>query len=211
MLASEIITKFEQYVDDTTELSTTEELALLNKIYQRVCMYRPWEFLKKSVTGTLSTSVPYVGLPTDFSYIINNNQYTDNSYPIDNNSAPKVVFVGTNYEPYKIINYSDRRQYRNQKGYAYVDIVNSRLYFTLQPTSADSYEFDYMSVPTTLVASDTPSIPTRFQDIIYHGMAVDDSIIQMFPKAQSYLGENQAMYDKYLAEMSYWNANLQNN
>lgn len=211
MLASEIITKFEQYVDDTTELSTTEELALLNKIYQRVCMYRPWEFLKKSATGTLSTSVAYVSLPADFSYFTVNNQYTDNSYPIENNAAPKVVFVGTNYEPYQIINYSDRRQYRNQKGFAYVDIANSRLYFTLQPTSADSYEFDYMSLPTTLTASDTPSIPTRFQDIIYHGMASEDYIIQQFDKARSYQLENEAKYNQYLADMSFWNANLQNN
>lgn len=47
MLASEIIAKFELYVDDSTELSTQEELDLLNKVYQKVADDRPWEILKK--------------------------------------------------------------------------------------------------------------------------------------------------------------------
>ena len=47
MTAQEIIAAFELKVDDSTELSTSEELALLNRVYQLVCDERPWEILKK--------------------------------------------------------------------------------------------------------------------------------------------------------------------
>jgi len=212
MTGAQIITKFEQYVDDTTELSATQELDLLNKVINKICLYRPWEFLKKSATGTLSTSVSYVALPSDFSYLVENNQTTDNAVGIDNNASPKVVFIGSTYTPYQMVNWSDRRQYRNQSGYAYIDAVNSRLYFTLQPTVADSYEFDYMSVPTALaLTSETPTIPARFHDMLYHAMAVDDDIILRYPKAQSYAVENNARYKSYLEDMAWWNAGLQLN
>lgn len=208
MTAQEIIDKFELYVDDSTELSETEELDLLNKVYQRVCSNRPWEFLKKSATGNLSTTVPYIALPSDFGYLSENNQYTDNSVGIDNNASPKVVFIGTAFTPYQIINFSDRRQYKDQVGYAYVDYANDRLVFTSQPTSADSYEFDYVAFPATLTLSDTPAFPARFHDVLVHLMAVDSMIIQMFPKAQSYATENQIKANDILADIAYYNAQL---
>lgn len=208
MTAQEIIDKFEIYVDDSTELSEGEELDLLNKVYQGVCADRNWEFLKKVATGTLSTTVPYVALPSDFGYFSENNTYTDNTTSVSNNASPKVVFVVKNnsYDPYQLINYSDRRQYRDADGYAYVDIANSRLYFTKQPTSAYSYEFDYVAFPATLALTDTPSIPARFHDVLVHLMAVDSMIMQMFPKAQSYAAENQAKANSILADMQWYNA-----
>jgi len=210
MTSAEINYKFELYVDDSTELSAAEELDLLNKVYQKVCSDRPFEFLKKAATGTLSTTVPYVALPTDFGYFSENNTYTDNTVAINNNASPKVVFVIKNnsYEPYQLINFSDRRQYTDADGYAYLDIANSRLYFTKQPTSAYSYEFDYVAFPATLTLADTPSIPARFHDVLVHLMAVDHAIIQQFPKAQSYAAENQAKANSILADMQYYNAQL---
>lgn len=211
MLASEIITKFETYVDDTTELSSTQELALLQKIYNRVWNDRPWEFAKKSATGTLSTTLPYVALPSDFANLVENNQATENNVSVDNNAAPIVIYIGSSYAPYQVVNWSDRRRYLNQGGYAYIDIVNSRLCFTLQPTTADSYEFDYKAMADTLIASSTPAFPARFHDMLYHGMAVDDDIILRYPKAQSYAAENNAMFKSYMADMAHWNASLRMN
>jgi hypothetical protein len=155
--------------------------------------------------------VPYITLPTDFSHLIENDQATDNTVGIDNNAVPKVIYVGSSYTPYQVVNWSDRRKYLNQSGYAYLDMVNLRLYFTVQPTSADSYEFDYIKTPDTLTTGSTPAFPSRFHDILYHGMAVDDDIILRFPKAQSYAPENQSKYASYLSDMTMWNANLQNN
>jgi hypothetical protein len=211
MLVSEIITKFELYVDDSTELSSVQELALCQKIYSKIWNDRPWEFAKTSATGTLSTSVPYVSLPADFGSLTENNQSTDNSVEIDNNAVPKVVYVGSSYTPYQIVNWSDRRKYLNKSGYAYLDIPNSRLVFTVQPTIAESYEFDYFKIADTLTTSSTPAFPARYHDALYHGMAADHDIILLFPRANSYAPENTAKYNSYLQDMALWNASLQAN
>lgn len=188
-------------MDDSTDLSSDEELALLNKVYQKICADRPWEFLKKEVTATTSTSVPYVSLPTDLQYVISN-------YDQDDSSALPVVFVGSTYTPYKIVSWSKRRTYRDQSGYAYLDLPNSRLYFTVQPTSAEPIEYDYLSFPPALTLTDEPLIPERFQDMLYHAMCVEDNVIQQSDKAKSYAPENQQKYKSYFDDLCYWNSQL---
>ena len=202
----EIITSFELYVDDATELSSAEELTLANKIYRKVLNNRPWSFLKKSFAGTTSTTVSYIALPSDFKFIIPNNNYTDNT--IDNApvSSATVVFVGTTYEPYRVVNWSDRRQYRNEANICYIDPVSSRLYFTIQPTSALTVEFDYVYKPDDLTLATRPVWDADFDDIITHGMASEDYIIQQFDKAKSYSQENQLKYNNYLLDMQYQDA-----
>lgn len=209
MTTQEIIDNiFHLYTDDTTELSTAEEVALADRISKKIAMSRPWEILRTEKQGTLSISVPYVTLPDDFGFITENHDYTDNSISNDQNSASRVVFVGSTYRPYKIINFADRRQYRDQDGYAYIDIGNSRLYFTKQPVSAESYEYDYIKVPATLTSGATPWMPAQFQPIIGFGMAVDGFITQLFDKARSYAKENNDRFESYMLDMAFWNANL---
>lgn len=192
MNGADIISNFELYVDDLTELSSSEELTLANKVYKKICKARPWEFLRKTATGTLSTSVPYIALPSDYSIPTND----------------KVVYVIKNgsYVAYKIINYADKRDYVNQDGYAYIDLQNSRLVFTLQPTSAYSYEFDYIYTPDDLTTATEPVFPEDYHPMIYHGMAVQDNIIQMFDKARSYFKENQDAYNSYMSDLNYYNS-----
>jgi hypothetical protein len=205
MIKSEIIAKFHLFMDDTSELSSTEESDLFDKVYNKVMMYRPWEICRVPGTGTTSTSIASVALPTDFSFLLNNSNYTENNqYAGDG----PVVFVGANYTPYKVVSYADRRQYRNKGGYCYVDIVNMLLVFTLQPVAAEAIEFDYCKVPTDLTIGGTPIFPARFHDVIYHGMCVDDFIIQQSDKAKSYASENNAKYESYLRDMVLWNARL---
>lgn len=201
MIASDIILKFELQNDDTTDLSSDEELSLLNKVYKKICSDRPWEFLKKQHTVTASTSVPYVALPSDFQYLLSN-------YDQEDTSTLPVVFVGSKSETFEVVSWGKRRTYRDQSGYCYLDIANNRLYFTVQPTSADSIEFDYMSTPPTLALTDTPLIPERFQDMIYHAMCVEDTIIQQSDKAKSYAAENQQKYKSYFDDLCYWNSQL---
>jgi|15BtaG_2_1085339.scaffolds.fasta_scaffold00263_8 hypothetical protein len=203
MTAANIIKKFELFMDDTTELSSDEALDLVNKVYQFVCMQNEWAFLHKEFSGTQSTSVDYIALPSDFAYVASNRNYSDiTAYEASN----PVVFVGTEYSPVKIVSYADRRQYLNQDGYAYVDLDNDRLVFTKQPASAKSVEFDYHAVPTDLTTSTSPVFPDRFHDVIYHGMCVDDFIIQQSDKAKSYARENDAKYNTYLDSMIMWNS-----
>lgn len=204
MTAQEIITAFELQVDDLTELSTAEELALLNRLYQKVWMNRPWEFSKASASGTLSTTLPYVSLPADFGFMVANHNYTgETEY-----AGRPVVFVGTNLTPYEVVSWSDRRQYRNSSNKCYVDIVNLRLYFTVQPTEALTYEFDYQKVPASLGLSDTPAFPARFHPVLQFMMATEDFVLQLSDKAKSYAPENSARAQSYLDDMAYWNANL---
>lgn len=210
MLASAVISTFEQYVDDTTELSSTQELALLQKVFAHVWAERPWEFAKTSVSGTFALTTPNIPKPADFHSFLENNQYSDNTQGIENNASPKVIFIGSAYTPFQVINWSDRRQYRNQSGYAYLDLPNSGISFTMTPAATDTYEFDYKKLAPSLTTGTDLStyFPADFHDLLYHGMAIDDEICLRFPRAQSYAPDNKAKFDSILADMAMWNAAL---
>jgi hypothetical protein len=62
--------------------------------------------------------------------------------------------------------------------------------------SSTTYQFDYVKIPTAITTATGPAFPSRFHDIIYLGMAVDDYAIQQFDKARSYANENQIKYIK---------------
>lgn len=210
--ASQLITDFELQVNDVTELSSSEELALLNRLYQKICLDRPWEFLKVPASGSIFQDAAgyYITAPSDFAYFIENNSYTDNSIGTNNNAAPKVIFVISSsgaYQPYQVINFSDRRQYLNRNGFAYYDAANNAIRFTGVPNGS-TYEFDYIKVPANLAVGDTPCFPGRFHDMLTFAMAVDNEILQLSPKATSYAPDNQAKYQSYFDDMVWWNAHL---
>ena len=204
MTAAQLITKFELYLDDTTELSTQEELDLLNKVYRFWNSSHTWEGTKAEFSDTTSTSVPYVALPTDFLYLTANHNYTDSS----EEAGRPVVFRGTNYEPVKVVSWSDRRQYRDNSSYAYIDLPNSRLVFAKQPERAEAIEFDYHAQKADLALTDTPWFPSSYHDALFHFMAADDFIIQQSPKAKSYAQENTNAALNILNNAKYWNSQL---
>lgn len=214
MTGQEIIDKFEKYTGDTTELSTQDELDLLNKIYGDVCNDRPWEWLKKTASGTLTVNgtVATITPPTDFLYFVENNQTTDIAQELGN-ASPKVIFISTTtgvYNPWQIVNFSDRRQFLNQQGYAWYDAVNNLITLAAVPTSTDlTYEFDYIYTPPALTLATSPVFPALYHDILFHGMAVDDMIIQLFDRSHSYAKENQAGFDSMMNKLRYYNAQLQ--
>lgn len=199
----EILQSFETYVDDTTELSSTQELTLANKIYRRVLNAKVWEFLKKEFIG-VTNGTDSITLPADFMNMLENYGYTDNTIE----QGGKYVFIGPNLTPYKVINWSDRKQYRNDDQVCYIDIATGVLKFPKIPNAGLVASFDYIYRPADLTLVTSPVFPSDFHDIIYHGMAVDDYIIQQFDKARSYANENKAMYDSYLADLSSYNSKL---
>ncbi|OQB08209.1 MAG: hypothetical protein BWY21_01389 [Parcubacteria group bacterium ADurb.Bin216] len=198
--SQDILSKFELYLDDTSELSSSEELDLLNKVYLDVCSDRPWEFLKKQASGSILTDSigSYITIPTDFSMF---STIGDNGLPI--------IYVGTNYDEYQVVNFSDRREYRNQSGYAYLDLSNGKIYFTTTP-SATTYEFDYCKIPAliTLSPATTPVFPSAFWYVLVHGMAIDGYIIQLFQKDRAYTKEHSEEYQRWLNKLAYYNSNL---
>lgn len=212
MTGAQIIAAFEQYVDDTTELSSSEELALLNKWYYRVCSWKTWELYKKEKTGSMTTTTT-ITLPDDFENLVENYNYTDNQYSTEINAKPVVIFItsGNTTSVVQVINWSDRRQYANNAGYCYVDLALGQIVFCGAQPSGATYSYDYKYTPEALTTSTSPTFPTRFHDMLYHGMATDDMIIQLFDKARSYAKENKSAYDSYMADMSSWNSQLLNN
>jgi hypothetical protein len=202
MTKAELIQRAELYLDDSSELSTQEFSDLFDKIYDFVCAYRPWEFTKKAHTATVGGTS--TALPTDFLYLTNNSNASDNW----TEASTPVVFVGTNYLPYKVVSWSDRRQYRDRAGYAYLDIPNNNLVFTT--SIADSIEFDYHAKQPALLTNEEPAFPEQFHPALFHGMVVDELMIEGYEKARSYAPENQKKFDEYLARMAYWNSKLVN-
>lgn len=189
LTTEEIIARFNLQVDDASELSSDEELALAQEVYEDICDDRPWEWLKKTATATTSTSVPYITLPTDFKLI------APNSY---NRS---VVFVGADYQEYVLVPFEQRRNYRDQDGFCYLDMVNKRLYFTKQPISAESVEYDYIMVPPVLTTGTSPLIPNK-HEVISYGMAAKFNPIELTDKTASYRNENIIEYRKMLSDLA---------
>jgi hypothetical protein len=211
LTAQDIITKFELYTSDMTELSSAEELDLVNKIYKQILADMAWEFLKKEHTATVVAGATSVALPSDFSYVISNNQSSEVG-----NDEPyaKVVFVFTGSNPtspqaYPVVNWDDRRAYRNLSGYCWVDMQSNTLKFSDPnglPSGVTSVEFDYIYDPDDLALADSPVFPAKFHDMIFHGMVVDDNIIQLSDKARAYSAENQGRYLSILSSMRWWNS-----
>jgi hypothetical protein len=195
MITQDILTKFELIVDESSELSDAEELDLANDVYGDICDDRDWEWLKATATGTTSTTVPYVALPADFKKVA----------PNEYNKS--VVFVGSDYQPYEVISFADRRNHRDEDGYCYIDIPNQRLYFTLQPTEAKAIEYDYIKIAPDLDllgATPTGSNPlfrAGFHPIISYGMAAKFPMMEQSEKDKSYAREYLAEYLNILSMM----------
>lgn len=188
MIGSDIIARFQLQVDDASELSSDEELELLNEVYSDICDDRDWEWLKVSYSANTSTTVPYIALPSDFKKL------SPNKY------NKSVVFVGTDYNEYIVIPFSDRRDYRDMDGYCYIDIPNSRLVFTKQPSSVKPVEFDYIKKPADVTASTEPiKTDSSFGKLITYGMAYKFVPIEQSEKKDSYRAE---YYEEYLRMLS---------
>ncbi len=197
MTGEDIISRFELQIDDASELSSEESLALANEVYFDVSNDRDWEWLKSTATGTTSTSVPYIALPSNFKKLM----------PNKNNES--VVFVGTDYSEYKVVPFSSRRDYRDQDGFCYLDMVNRRLYFTLQPTSAEAIEYDYLTIPTAITTTTGPVVDTtQFGNMIAYGMAAKFNPIEQTDKSESYSKENKATYLGILSDLAIEDANV---
>lgn len=187
--SSDIITAFGLYFGDETSLSSTEALALLQKKYNEVLQSAEWEFLKKEATGTMSGTD--ITQPTDFDRLTTDQQ----------------IYIGTSKQNFKVIPYTGRRAFENQRGYFYYDAKNGK--FVSTQSVSDTYAFDYIYVPPALnTTSSNPVFPVHFYDMLYHAMCIDADIINMSDKARSYATLNQAKYEQFLNDMKDWNMKL---
>ena len=196
LTTAEIISRYNLQVDDASELSSDEELALANEVYNTICNDRPWEWLKRTYTGVTSTSVAYVGLLLYFK------ELCQNSY------NKSVVFVGTDRSEYLVVSLSSRRDYYNTDGYCYIDIPNQRLYFMKQPTEVKAIEYDYVSYPTALTTATSPLFNSRYHEMVSYGMAAKFSNIDQEDKSKSYKNDNKKEYDDFMFGLRTEDANI---
>lgn len=196
LITSDIIARYNLQVDDASELSSDEELALANEVYNTICNDRPWEWLKKTYTDVTSTTLPYVALPTDFK------ELSPNSY------NKSVIFVGTDRSEYIVVPLSSRRDYYNTDGYCYIDIPNQRLYFMKQPTEVKTIEYDYVSYPAALTLATSPVFNSTYHEMISYGMAAKFSNIDQEDKTKSYKNDNKREYDDFMLALRIEDANI---
>jgi len=162
MTGEEIISLFNLLVDDSTELSSAEELDLLNASYQEVCDDRPWEFLKTEFSGT-TDGTTVLALPSNFSYFIEMNDDGEKIILVDGHS-------------YLLINFSQRRQYKDQTGIAYFNGTN--LYFIEAPSTGLEVLGDYIKTPDDLTIATSPIFKASFHKMLAYKMAISDFIVQ---------------------------------
>ena len=203
MTKAQIITKAQLYLDDTSELSDQEFSDLFDKMYNKVNASHTWEGTKAEHSTTTDGTVN-VTLPTDFLYLTANHNYTDASYE----AGRPVVFLGANYSPINIVSWSDRRQYRDNNNYAWIDFPNSNLVFGKAPASGQAVEFDYHGQKAALASDESPWFPAEYHDVIYHMMVSDDYMIQQSPKGKSYRNENMQAAENLLNDLKWWNSQL---
>ena len=202
MTKAQIITKAELYLDDSSELSGAEFSDLFDKMYNLINTSHTWEGTKVEFSGTASGTT--LALPSDFLYLTANYNHTDASYE----AGRPVVFVGSQYTPRHVVSWSDRRQYRDNANYCWIDYPNSNLVFAKAPNNGDPVEYDYHGQKTSLALDESPWFPFEYHDAIFHLMVSDDYMIQQSPKAKSYANENRAAAEDILNNMKRWNANL---
>lgn len=194
MTKEETITKFELYMDDMSELSTTESEELYDKVYARVNSDRPWEGTKAEYSGTGA-----VTLPSDFLFLTANYNYTDDS----EYGGKPVVFVDG--DPVPVVNWSDRNRYTS--GVCYLNMRDGTLDFK-DDVTGKTVTFDYHASMPVLTTTQSPWFPSTYHDVLYHGMCADAFLIMQADKAKSYAQDHLTWYSRYLADLALWNARL---
>ena len=161
MNGQQIIDRFNTITDDQADLSESQLLDLLNKVYRMYLDDRDWLFLHNTATGTLTTSSLEVDLPSDFRNLVDNYRDQDQTKP--------VLYVDTTYEIYNLINQDQKRQYNDTRGYFYVDYRQNKIILTGYEDTSRVYEFDYTYDPDDLTTATTPVIPTKFHRYLANG------------------------------------------
>ena len=89
----------------------------------------------------------------------------------------------------------------------YIDFSNNRLYFIVQPTAANSVEYDYIKMATDLTLWTSPIFSPQFHEVIAYWMAAKFDPMQLTDKAQSYQRENTQLYADTLSQLRMLDAN----
>lgn len=196
MTGQQILDQFRLEVDNQDDLSDSEALQLANDVLSDIYNDRDWAFLMKTASGTLDTTNTEISLPSDFRELADN--FDDQESVIK-----KVLYVGTNYEPYPFIQMTERRQYRDQRGFVYIDYRQNNFVLTAaEQADSRSYEFEYIYIPSDISLLTSPILPARFHKMVAFGMAVKWNDIDGTDKSFSYRAENAFKFEQEMIKLS---------
>jgi hypothetical protein len=187
-----IITKFEEYIGDATALSTVAEVELADKMYQEILQEHEFEFLKKEASGSISGFT--INQPDDFNRLA---------------GVPPQIYLGTYYNPFQVVPYTERRIYRGQNNVCYYNALAQEFVFLKEKN--DTYSFDYIYAPDALdLEGSNPVWPARFNYAILHKMCTDSDIIQLSEKARAYYQENMIKAENAINDLKKWSDTISN-
>lgn len=193
LTGQQIIDRFELYTDDTTDLSSDEELILANDKLRLIYMEQPWEFLRRKKTGTVESDGK-ITTPTDFDEFLEN--FTDD--PATGEAVMKVVYV--NRSPYLVVPMGQR----NASGFSnvcWIDPSDGKINFAQSPGAGGSYEYDYKTSPDDITVSTSPKLPAEYHPMIVFSMLIDEDIIKKSEKARSNMQDNAVQYQRYMKNL----------
>lgn len=176
MNATEIITNFRDLADLVEgDLTSAQELSLLNRCYTELQLFKLWNWLKETANLTF---VNYeTTLPADFRSFTRDHSlyYLNTAFPV----LPRDRMRDSDYCIYKNGNKLI------QKG------VNEPV-----------LELDYIKVAPALTALTSPIFPTSFHVMLAHLMVARLDIQEQVEKGRTYAPENLSIYRDYLNRLS---------
>lgn len=201
----EVITKFELFTDDTTELSTDEEISVGNTALIAISKEQPWEFLRTEFNGVVGSDGA-VAVPADFVHFMNN-WSDDNTSDIP---TTKVVFVGGIRTPCFIIPRGGRNNLDRSANGVYggrnvcwFNNTTRKIEFAtgVAPVGA-AVSFDYSAFITEITdVNDEIALPNGHSDLLVYSMLITDEFIQKFPSARSQVQGWATLYQQALSRL----------
>lgn len=193
MTGAEIVTKFENMVDDTLDSDFVYQL--LNDAKDEVEAYTTWEQLKKEATYSVSNGSSYataIGtLPTRF--------------------ALDVRLTDSSYIHYEKIAFDDRYWRENYVNGYFIDLANNNLYLSGTNLNSRTIYFYYTEYSADLTSSDTWVFPSRFHSILPLKMAELYYAADAGEKSRSWDDRWSAQFERTLNRMQMWNDQLKVN
>lgn len=172
MTSAEIITHFRDLTDLVEgDLTSAQEVALLNRCYTELQLHKLWNWLKETTTLTFSDGE--ADLPSDFrSYTRDHNlYYLNTAFPV----LPRDRVRDSDYCIYKS---GDKLV---KKG------INQEV-----------LELDYIKVADALTTETSPIFAASFHVMLAHLMAARLDMQEQVEKGRTYAPENLAIYQDYL-------------
>lgn len=195
LTGQQIIEKFETYTDDTTDLSSDEEISLANDKLRLIYMEQPWEFLRRKKSGVVESDGK-ITLPTDFDEFLEN--FSDD--PTIGEPIMRVVFIGSQKAPYLLVSMGQRNA-NNFSNVCWIDPSDGKINFSQNPGTGVSYEFDYKTSPDDITVNTSPKLPPEYHPMIVFAMLIDEEIIKKLEKARSSMQDNAVQYQRYMKNL----------